>query len=200
MPSQVRLSKIRWRNAWPTSTGRNMSSQTESISRMTRFVHLPPAPLERVAVADARLKYKDEIDRARRNRTRRNVAIRAKHGVGSLNFSESLGFGRAATETLCPRGQPVPPTLQWIPEETAFIPHDAPPPSPAPKSCWKSFRPIGSTFGRCVFAQPTAPFLRVAITRPTLRFVLPSRNVRECSQQEVRCSLTTLISKPLSNA
>src|SRR5207249_11368990 len=65
------------------------------------------------AVADARMKYKDEIDRARRNRTRRNVAIRAKHGEGSLNFSESLGFGRAATERsclpillACPRGQP----------------------------------------------------------------------------------------------
>jgi hypothetical protein len=29
MPSQVRLSKILWRNAWPTPTGRNMSSQTK---------------------------------------------------------------------------------------------------------------------------------------------------------------------------
>src|SRR5437016_7743032 len=68
-----------------------------------------------------------------------------------------------------------------------------------PKSCWESFRPIGSTFGRCVFALPAAPFLRVAITRPTLRFLLLSRNVRECRQQEVRCNLTTLICKPLSN-
>ena len=89
MPSQVRLSKIRWRNAWPTPTGRNMSSQTKVDFEDDKIRHLPPAPLERVlaAVADARLKYRDEIDRARRNRTRRNVAIREKRGEGSLNFS-----------------------------------------------------------------------------------------------------------------
>ena len=160
MPSLVGLSKIRWRNAWPTSTGRNISSQTESISRMTRFVHLPPAPLKRVlaAVADARLKYKDEIDRARRNRTRRNVAIRAKHGEGSLNFSESLAFGRAATERsclpillACPRGQPVPPTFQRIREGTAFIP---PPSSPAPRVAGRvsgqSVQHLDAVFSPCL--------------------------------------------------
>src|SRR2546423_1577228 len=106
---------------------------------MTRFVHLPPAPLKRVlaAVADARMKYKDEIDRARRTGTRRTAAIRARQGEVSLTFSESRGCGRAATERsclpillACPRGQPVPPTFQRIREGTAFIP---PPSSPAPR-------------------------------------------------------------------